>query len=90
MPDSISPKRAALWFASHGHPVLALHSITDTGNCTCGDAACHSPGKHPHAALVPHGLRDATVDLGVIRAWFTRALLAQLWRHHRRAARRRR
>ena len=27
-------------------------------------------GKHPYAPLAPHGLKDATVDLDVIRAWF--------------------
>ena len=39
MPDSISPKGAALWFASHGYAVLPLHGITQAG-CTCGDAGC--------------------------------------------------
>ena len=70
MPDSISPKQAALWFASHGFAVLPLHSITEAGACTCGGCGCGSPGKHPYAALAPNGLKDATVDLDVIRGWF--------------------
>ena len=70
MPDSISPKGAALWFASHGYAVLPLHSVTESGGCTCGDPACESVGKHPFAPIAAHGLRDASVDLGVIRSWF--------------------
>lgn len=38
--------------------------------CTCGDAMCSSPGKHPHARMARHGLKDATTDVGVIKTWF--------------------
>ena len=61
---------AALEYAERGIPVLPLHSITDNGCCTCGDSNCPSPGKHPRADLVPHGLKDATTDVGIIRNWF--------------------
>jgi putative DNA primase/helicase len=60
-------------FAARGYPVLPLHSITERGGhrvCTCGDATCSSPGKHPHARLAPHGAKDATTDLRVINKWF--------------------
>ena len=69
MADNATPRQAALWFASKGYPVLPLHSVTEAGACTCGDAAV-KPGKHPFAPLAPHGLKDATVDLDVIRGWF--------------------
>lgn len=70
MADTITPCQAALWFASQGFPVLPLHSLTEDRRCTCGDAQCHSPGKHPFARYVLHGLKDATTDLDVIRKWF--------------------
>ena len=47
MPDDVTPRQAALWFASKGFPVLPLHSYD--GGCTCGNARCESPGKHPFA-----------------------------------------
>lgn len=71
MAGSATPCQGALWFASKGYPVLPLHSVTEAGGCTCGNSDCESVGKHPFAPLAPHGLRDATVDLGVIRDWFT-------------------
>ena len=63
----------ALAFAAMGHSVLPLFSVVkakgaDAYACTCGDAGCASPGKHPHR-LVPHGLKDATADPSVIEAW---------------------
>jgi hypothetical protein len=58
---------AALSYAVRGWPVLPLHSWT--GRCTCGDAQCTSPAKHPRTA---HGLLDATTDAAVIREWWTR------------------
>jgi hypothetical protein len=67
------PRQAALWFARQGHAVLPLHSVTDDHQCTCGDAGCHSPGKHPVAALVPHGAKDATTDEATVKAWFADA-----------------
>jgi Bifunctional DNA primase/polymerase, N-terminal len=71
-PD-IHTTSAALWFAQKGHPILALHSATPESGCTCGDVACASPGKHPHAGYAPHGVKDATLDLDVIRGWFAEA-----------------
>ena len=65
-----TPRQAALWFAGQGHKILPLHSITDAGACTCGSAECHSPGKHPHAELVPNGAKNASIDVAVIEAWF--------------------
>ena len=58
------PLSRALWFAAKGYSVLPLHSVTEAGGCTCGNSDCESVGKHPFAPLAPHGLKDATVDLG--------------------------
>ena len=44
-----------------------LHSIRD-GKCTCGNADCGSPGKHPRTK---NGFKDATVDLRQIDAAWT-------------------
>lgn len=64
---------AALLYASLGWPVLPLHSTRDKGRpCTCNSRSCTSPGKHPVAALVPHGLTDASTDPSVIRGWWAR------------------
>jgi hypothetical protein len=69
MPDTITPRQAALWFASKGYPVLPLHSV-ENGVCTCGVGDCHSPGKHPYAEIVPHGAKDASTNLATVRGWF--------------------
>jgi hypothetical protein len=70
MPRSIAA--AAMAYARAGHPVLPLHGITD-GRCDCGRADCRDPGKHPNAQLVPHGLKDASVDPERIAAWWRAA-----------------
>lgn len=60
----------AISAARRGLAVLPLHSIRD-GRCTCGKADCGSPGKHPIADLVPHGVKDATKDPEVVLDWYT-------------------
>jgi hypothetical protein len=37
--------------------------------CSCSDPACGAVGKHP---LTPHGLKDATSDLGRLSQWWQR------------------
>ncbi|MCX5660271.1 MAG: bifunctional DNA primase/polymerase [Planctomycetota bacterium] len=59
----------ALRYAGEGFAVFPLHTVRD-GRCTCGDGECPSPGKHPNAALAPHGFKDATTDAATIRAWW--------------------
>lgn len=56
------------WLAEQGIRVLPVYGIID-GRCTCGDADCSSPGKHPISSLVAHGVKDATTDLRTIRRW---------------------
>ena len=55
MTENTTPRQAALWFASQGHQVFPLHSVTDDGSCTCGDPACENAGKHPYAPFAPNG-----------------------------------
>jgi hypothetical protein len=59
----------ALGYGARGWLVYPAHTIRD-GWCSCGDAACGHPGKHPIGFLVPHGFRDATTAEHVIRGWF--------------------
>ncbi|MGB6164029.1 MAG: bifunctional DNA primase/polymerase [Pseudonocardiaceae bacterium] len=68
--DVTAPDGLAGWavrYATHGLPVLPLHSVRD-GRCTCA-TACKSPGKHP---LTRHGKDDASTELTQITAWWDR------------------
>ena len=67
---------AALAYAQLGYRVLPLHhpvsrnAIQGRGMlCSCSDPACGAVGKHP---LTPHGLKDATSDLGRLSQWWQR------------------
>ena len=62
----------ALWFAFRAWPIIPIHGVNELGGCLCGRGDCESPGKHPIAALAPHGLKDASTDEAVIRDWFAR------------------
>ena len=59
----------ALQYAAKGWRVLPLHGVTASRTCTCGKSDCSSVGKHPRTA---HGVKDATTDEAVIRAWWRR------------------
>jgi hypothetical protein len=39
--------------------------------CSCGDRACGQVGKHPLGQLVPHGLKEATINRARILAWWS-------------------
>lgn len=58
----------ALSYAALGWPVFPLHSVSG-GDCSCGNSACSSPGKHPKTK---NGLHDASTDRSTIIAWFER------------------
>src|SRR5262249_22895247 len=60
---------AALRFAAAGIQVLPLHTPGPAG-CSCGNATCASPGKHPRTQ---HGVKDATTDAATIQAWWQRS-----------------
>ena len=59
-------RKAALWYAQRGWPVLPLHSPR-LGGCTCRNDSCPHPGKHPRTE---HGVLDASTDLGAITQWW--------------------
>jgi hypothetical protein len=64
----------------HPLPDLSRRSIPDgeaiaptwSTGCSCRDRACGQVGKHPLGSLVPHGLKDATINRARILAWWTR------------------
>lgn len=63
----------ALRHAGSGRAVFPLHNAVpnaDGGSsCSCKDADCAHPGKHPRTA---HGFHDATTDETKIRQWWNR------------------
>lgn len=58
---------SALAYAANGWPVFPVHGVTDKLKCTCGNAVCDTPGKHP---IPRNGLKSATTDAGQIADWF--------------------
>lgn len=60
---------ARSYVEERGWYVLPLTWI-ENGACSCGKATCESPGKHPLAHLVPHGVRDASNNVDQIQAWW--------------------
>jgi Bifunctional DNA primase/polymerase, N-terminal/Primase C terminal 1 (PriCT-1)/Histidine kinase-, DNA gyrase B-, and HSP90-like ATPase len=69
----MSTGTAALALARRGAPVLPLWWTGDAGECACGSTdADHKAGKHPIGALVPHGVKDASLDPRTIESWWRR------------------
>lgn len=69
------PSDVMVWaerYAELGWHVFPVHSNRGDGRCTCGNADCDRPGKHPRTK---HGLKDATADPDRIRRW------SELWRN---------
>lgn len=58
----------ALRLADAGFRVFRLHAVDPGGLCTCGDAACSAPGKHPFRGST--GCSEATRDPAQIAAWW--------------------
>lgn len=58
-------------------PVFPVHGIQD-GRCTCGNADCKRPGKHPIGKLAPQGLKDATRDPEIVTTWWRLAPYANI------------
>ncbi len=63
---SSTAREAALHYAGLGCPVIPLHGAS-YGLCSCGNAGCPSPGKHPRTA---NGVKDSTLDLDLIESWW--------------------
>ncbi len=71
---------SALEFVEAGFPVIPLWGLRADGACQCPDPSCtgSSRGKHPHSRLVPRGLKEASDDPDVVRAWWSRAPTANV------------
>ena len=67
-PHSFSKMQVAALCASHDLAVVPSHGSKD-GQCTCNDANCKHPGRHPRTE---HGLRDATTDQTLIKKLWSR------------------
>jgi len=59
---SPSALNAAVAWAKHAVPILAIWGINHKGQCDCGDRDCSSPGKHPIGIEFPNGMKSATLD----------------------------
>lgn len=60
----------ALRYAALGYRVLPLYAPAPGGGCTCTRGKnCQNAGKHPRPV---HGVKDATTDEAIIRAWWER------------------
>lgn len=61
--------KAALDYAKLGLNVFPCHTYSN-GRCSCGDAVCRAPGKHPKTIA---GFREACCTDSIIRTWFSGA-----------------
>ena len=69
-PDAtVTPLDAALEARRRGWSVVPLHTAR-AGRCTCGDAQCPSPAKHPHVAWDEFQRRLPSED--EVRRWWRR------------------
>jgi len=59
---------AALAYARRGWAVLPCHHLSP-GGCSCANADCASPAKHPRTR---RGLHDATTDPRTVKHWWRR------------------
>ena len=67
---AVSPSAAHLGaqqMGAMGFSVFPLHGINAKGACTCGNATCLTPGKHPHHM---GSMATATTDIDTINGWF--------------------
>jgi putative DNA primase/helicase len=59
--------------AAWGLQLFPLHYPVARGNalwCSCGNAECQSPAKHPYARHAPRGLLNATSEPAAIARWW--------------------
>jgi Bifunctional DNA primase/polymerase, N-terminal len=70
-PENNLLHRAVLQYLTNIWPIIPIWWI-EGERCACGQPHCNSPGKHPIAALVPRGIKDATLDQQTAIEWWTR------------------
>lgn len=62
---------AVLDYVQRGWPVFPVYPPSTVNRCHCPKRMkCSSPGKHPLAAAVPQGLKNATTDEKQAREWW--------------------
>ena len=71
----------ALAYARARFRVFPVHTMRN-GVCSCGGLNACKPGKHPVGTLVPHGLRNATTDPALIKAWWSTNARCERWNRH--------
>src|SRR5687768_6844273 len=54
-------------YVSAGFNIFPVHTVDESGSCSCGTTACADAGKHPR---VQRGLKEATRDPNKIEEWF--------------------
>ena len=65
-PDLLNCAAAAARYTRAGLRVLPIHTCT-SGSCSCGRAACASPGKHPR---LQNGVYGASADTLIVADWW--------------------
>ncbi|MEM8549173.1 MAG: DUF3987 domain-containing protein [Verrucomicrobiota bacterium] len=60
----ISTDKALTAIDRLGVKIIPLHGIRPNGSCTCGEAGCSSPGKHPNPKYAPKGVNSPKLLLG--------------------------
>jgi hypothetical protein len=68
-----SPVEFALAYAKLGWHVFPAFWVDETGQCSCANAECKNPGKHPIGWLAKRGQDDATTDETRISTWWASA-----------------
>ncbi len=71
-PSELSLSEAAEFYAAKlAWPIFPVWGIRPGGACECPKGLdCPNAGKHPVGYMAPNGLKSATGNLDVIRAWW--------------------
>ena len=69
MPDTVTPRQAALWFAAKGYPVLPLHTSPRPAAVRAATQLSER-GQAPFRSARTARAKGCDADPGVIRAWF--------------------
>jgi predicted P-loop ATPase len=60
---------SAIALARGGFRVFPIYDLLSSKRCTCGNAKCPSPGKHPR---IEGGLLSASADEKIVSSWWRR------------------